>query len=140
MGALYEYFRAPDRETALRLLTLDDEYGVPDGPTIVEADLDTFDAKGLDPTVVMGRLLALILQVPWRVDLVETVSVWPPEETRPASPEEMRLLPADSPWNSGVDLEEFGVSFRDAFADIDDHALPWIAEQWAGIEEFQGHM
>jgi hypothetical protein len=138
VGVLFDYFRAPDRETALRLLN--DGSGVPDGPTTGKRDLDVLDAKGLDPAVTVGQLLALILNVPWRVGLVETVSVWPPEETKPTSYEQWSRLPEDSPWDSGITLEELGVSFRDALADVDDHALPWIAEQWTGIQEFDGHV
>ncbi|MEV5826911.1 hypothetical protein AB0L25_15145 [Spirillospora sp. NPDC052242] len=138
MGVLYDYFRAPDQKTALMLLDVGD--GVPAGPTTVHADMDALDAKGIDPYVVLGQLIAFLLDVPWSVDLIDTVSVWPPEETKPASTEDFERLPADSPWHTGPWLEEFSDRIRDALADADDGALPSIAERWARIEEFGGHM
>jgi hypothetical protein len=81
VGVLFDYFRAPDGETALRLL--DEGDGVPRGPATIGAGVDALDAKGIDPYVILGKLVGLILGVPWSVGLVETVGVWPPEETRP---------------------------------------------------------
>lgn len=138
VGVLIDYFRAPDGETALRLL--DEGDGVPHGPATVGAGVDALDAKGIDPDVVLGQLVGLILAVPWSVDLIETVGVWPPEETKPRSVEEMNGLPEDSPWHTGPWLEELSNRIRDALADVDDHALPSIADEWARIEEFDGHM
>ncbi|MCO5974372.1 hypothetical protein [Actinoallomurus soli] len=138
MGVLFDYFRAPDREAALRLL--DEGDGVPTGPATIGAGVDALDAKGIDPHVILGRLLGLILAVPWSVGLVETVCVWPPEETKPRSREEMERLPEESPWNTGPWVEEIDDRLRDAFAGVDDYALPSIADQWARIEEFDGHM
>jgi hypothetical protein len=138
VGVLFDYFRAPDGETALRLL--DQGEGVPPGPATVGAGVDALDAKGIDPHVILGQLLGLILAVPWSVDLVDTVGVWPPEETKPRSLGEMERLPEDSPWNTGPWVEQLDDRIRDAFAEVDDYALPSIAEQWARIEEFRGHM
>jgi hypothetical protein len=138
VGVLIDYFRAPDGETALRLLDQGD--GVPHGPATVGAGVDALDAKGIDPHVVLGQLVALILGVPWSVDLIDTVGVWPPEETKPRSAEEMDRLPEESRWHTGPWLEELGDRIRDAFAGVDDHALPAIADAWARIEEFGGHM
>ncbi|GAA0358965.1 hypothetical protein NE235_17465 [Actinoallomurus spadix] len=138
MGVLFDYFRAPDGETALRLL--DRGNGVPAGPATIGTGVDALDAKGIDPFVILGRLVGLILAVPSSVDLVRTAGVWPPEETKPRSLEEMNRLPEDSPWNTGPWLEELDDRIRDAFAEADDYALPWIADRWARIEEFDGHM
>ncbi|GAA2103313.1 hypothetical protein [Actinomadura alba] len=138
MGVLFDYFRASDGQVALQLL--DEGDGIPHGPTTVDTDIDALDAKGIDSTVILGKLLALILNVPWSVDLVATVMVWPPEETKPASVEEADRLPEDSPWTTGPWLEELNDRVRDAFANVDDYALPSIADQWARIEEFDGHM
>jgi hypothetical protein len=138
VGVLIDYFRAPDGETALRLLDQGD--GVPHGPATVGAGVDALDAKGIDPHVILGQLVGLILVVPWSVDLVETVGVWPPEETKPRSLEEMGRLPEKSPWNTGPWLDELGDRIRDAFAEADDYALPAVADEWARIEEFGGHM
>lgn len=138
MGVLYDYFRAPDQKTALMLL--DEGGGVPAGPTTVHADVDALDAKGIDPHVVFGQLIAFLLDVPWSVDLIETVFVWPSGETEPVSSEDHGRPPADSPWHTGPWLEEFSDRIRDALADVDDGALPEIAERWARIEEFDGYM
>jgi hypothetical protein len=40
-------------------------------------------------------------------------------------------LPGDSPWHSGPWLVEFDDQIRDTLADVDDLALPSIADQWA---------
>jgi hypothetical protein len=138
VGVLIDYFRAPDKATALRLLDQGD--GVPRGPATIGSGVDALDLKGIDPHVTLGRLLGLILTVPWSVDLVETFGVWPPEETKPRSLEEMNRLPEESPWKTGPWLEELADRIRDAFADVDDYALPSIAGSWARIEEFDGHM
>lgn len=138
MGVLYDYFRAPDGKTAFQLL--DEGDGVPGGPTTVHTDVDALDAKGIEPAVILGRLIGFIRNVPWSVGLVETAGVWPPEETKPASAEEYGRLPEDSPWHSGPWLFEFTDQIRDTLADVDDLALPSIADQWAHIEEFDGHM
>ncbi|MEV0403390.1 hypothetical protein [Actinoallomurus sp. NPDC050550] len=141
MGVLFDYFRAPDTEAALRLLDQGDD--VPRGPATIGAGvdaLDALDAKGIDPYVILGQLVGLILAVPWSIDLVETVGVWPPEETKPRSREEIERLPEESPWNTGPWLEELGDRIRDALADVDDSTLPSVADEWARIEEFGGHM
>ncbi|MCO5997483.1 hypothetical protein [Actinoallomurus rhizosphaericola] len=94
MGVLFDYFRAPDREAALRLL--DEGDGVPTGPATIGAGMDALDAKGIDPYVILGRLLGLILAVPWSVGLVETVCVWPPEEWARILPVSLGLPPRRS--------------------------------------------
>ncbi|MBA9004179.1 MULTISPECIES: hypothetical protein [Thermomonospora] len=127
MGVIFEYFRAADRDTA-RARLLSTPYGTP------EPAVDAVDTKGYDPFVVMGRLMALVLNRPWSPDLVSEEIIWP-EEPYPENEED---LPEDSPWNSGVVLVELPASFRDAFADVDDYALPWIADQWHRIEELDG--
>ncbi|GAA4483484.1 hypothetical protein GCM10023191_005130 [Actinoallomurus oryzae] len=137
MGVLFDYFRAPDGETALRLL--DEGDGVPRGPATIGAGVDALDAKGIDPYVILGKLVGLILGVPWSVGLVETVGVWPPEETRPRSQEEWERLPEDSPWKDGPSLDELPDRIRDALAEVDDGALPSIAGEWSRIEEFGDH-
>jgi hypothetical protein len=136
VGVLIEYFRAPGKEAALRLLDHGD--GVPGSPATVGEGVDALDAKGVDPAVVLGKPLGLIRSVPWSVDLVETVAVWPPEDTKPRSREEMGRLPAESPWNTGPWLQELGEGLRDAFAGADDDALPAIAGEWSRIEELDG--
>jgi hypothetical protein len=130
VGVLFDYFRAEDRDAARGPL-MSVLQGLP------EPIVDTFDAKDCDPFVVLGKLLALVLNRPWTPDLVDCEVIWP-EDPAPANGEEAKALPEDSPWNSGLVLMELPASFRDAFADVDDFALPWIADQWHRIEELNG--
>jgi hypothetical protein len=138
VGVLFDYFRAPDGKAALRLLDQGD--GAPSAPAAIGTGVDALDAKGIDPHVMLGQLVGLILAVPWSVGLVQTVGVWPPEETKPRSLEEMDQLPEESPWKADLWLEELDDRIRDAFAEVDDYALPSVADEWARIEEFGGHM
>jgi hypothetical protein len=72
MGVLFDYFRAPDAKTAKRAI---DRLG---GPLAPEPIFDGVDAKGIDPTVNLGQLVAFIRKVPWEVDIVRTTGIWPP--------------------------------------------------------------
>jgi hypothetical protein len=116
MGVLFDYFRAPDAKTAARAMEL------PGGPLLPEAAFDGVEAKRIDPRVVLGQLVAFIRGVPWDVNLVRTVLVWPPPGTDPGTAET---------W-----LEELNLEVRDALAAVDDARLPVLADQWARIEEF----
>ncbi|MFD0685688.1 hypothetical protein [Actinomadura fibrosa] len=124
MGVLFDYFRAPDRETAhAPLLTI--LHGAQEPP------LDRFPAKGCDPFIIMGRLLALVLNRSWDVDLVECEIIWPGDSLGAS-----QALPEDDAWETGLVLMELPSFFRDSFADVDDHALPWIADRWSRTREF----
>jgi hypothetical protein len=69
--------------------------------------VDSIDAKGSDPFVIMGKLLALVLDQPWHANLVDCEVIWP-DEPPPASAQEEAALPEDSPWNSGIELHGMG--------------------------------
>ncbi|WP_026341669.1 hypothetical protein [Actinomadura atramentaria] len=118
MGVLFDYFRAPDGETALRLL--DEGDGVPNGPATI-AGLDALDAKGIDPHIALGELIGLIRAAPESADLVRTRFLWPPDGTEAQH---------EGPW-----LEELDDRIRDALAGAEDRALPSVAEEWVRIEE-----
>jgi hypothetical protein len=134
VGVLFDYFRAPDAKTAARAMQL------PAGPLLPEPAFDGVEAKGIDPAVALGKLVALIRGVPWDVDLVRLVLVWPPPETQPASEEEYDALPEDSPWKGGPMLEELNRDVCDTLATVDDARLAALAAQWAQIEEFHNTM
>ncbi|MFI9594548.1 hypothetical protein [Nonomuraea sp. NPDC052265] len=97
---------------------------------------DAVDAKWIDPDVILGRLIALVREIPFNLDLVQTISVYPPPEGSPATIEEWEALPDDSPYKEGPGIEELPADVRDTLADIPDDRLGEFAEQWEQIEEF----
>ncbi|HXA31544.1 MAG TPA: hypothetical protein VNV87_04740 [Acidimicrobiales bacterium] len=134
MGVMYDYFRAPDREVARAVgLQPGGPFGLSDDADVPE--VDGVETKHLDPAVVMGKLMAMVLDRPWEVGLVSDELIWP--EGPSPSMEEMEASPA-SPWVTGPWLEELSTSFRDSLADVDDSALPAIANRWYQIEELWG--
>ncbi|WP_433323524.1 hypothetical protein [Spirillospora sp. CA-294931] len=124
MGVLYDYFRAPDGETALRLMDRDDIAPL----SSAEGGLDTVEGNGVEPGVALSQALAFGLGVPWSVDLVDIALVWPKTPYDEGGEE----------WESGVTVMRFSDEARDGFAHLADAALPEIADRWAGIEEFGG--
>ncbi|MCW2904139.1 MAG: hypothetical protein JWO67_6404 [Streptosporangiaceae bacterium] len=56
MGVLCDYFRAPDRATALAL------HRHPDGllEAATSAKTEAMDFKGLDPVIILGKLVGLL--------------------------------------------------------------------------------
>lgn len=134
MGVLFDYFRTTDAKAAGRAVDL------PGGPLLPEPAFDGVEAKGIDPGVTLGQLVALVRGVPWNVDLVRSVLVWPPPETQPATEEEYDALPDDSPWKDGPMLEELNRDVCDTLGTVDDAGLPALAAQWARIEEFHDTM
>ncbi|MEU7889295.1 hypothetical protein AB0B54_27655 [Microbispora bryophytorum] len=95
------------------------------------------DAKWIDPHLKLGTLIALMTGVPYTVDLVASMSVYPPPQGAPKSMEEWESLPEDSPYAEGPWIEELPVLVRDALADVDDSRLPEITRQWAQHDEFR---
>lgn len=123
---IYDYYRAANRDDARALALL------PSGPIGgQDAGADVLALKNLDPRVVMGQLLALILDVKWSLRLYDPEYIIP-TGPQPQGPD----IPEDSPWFEGPWAEDLGVFFRDAFADVDDARLPEICERWLAIEEF----
>ena len=132
MGVLYDYFRAADHGQAR-------EFGRRPGGPVGTADpapftVDGLAVKGLDPCVVMGRLLAGVLDVPWSPRLVVEVPVWPPGPV----PQGPRAASDVSLCVTGPCLTELGGAFRDGLAGVDDFQLPWIADHWWRTEELRG--
>jgi hypothetical protein len=133
VGVFYDYYRAADRESAVVK---------PDSPRAVEKPrpgepfFDAVDAKWIDPAVILGRLIALVRSVPFDLDIVRTVDVYPPPEGAPTTDEEWDALPEDSPYFEGPGIEELPVEVRDTLAAIPDVELNDLAERWKQIEEF----
>ncbi|MEU4522602.1 hypothetical protein AB0F52_28300 [Amycolatopsis sp. NPDC024027] len=90
----FDYFRAPDADAVRQVM---DAGG---GRTAVG---DGIEAKGVDPTVVLGMMIAAIQQVPWNPDLVADSLVWP--AGREQDPD------YDGPW-----VSELNTSTRDVLA------------------------
>jgi len=111
-GVLIEYFRAPDRATAVKA----GRRGVA-GSRL----LDGFRA-GIMPEVEMAELLALAHDRPWSLDLLETEEIWP------------RRWIFRSRYD-GPFIAELSASSGPQFASIPDHAVPGLVTRWAQIEE-----
>lgn len=118
MGVLCDYFRAADDKAAIALLErLDGEPLVSARRT--DPAVDAVDAKGIDPSVTLGQLVAFALDVEWDPAI------------------------ADGPlvWNGGEDLSEgpwvtlLTETARDALAGITEDRMPSLAARWVRIEE-----
>lgn len=113
MGVLYDYFRAADDAAAINLME-----SIGDGPASQADDLvDAIDLKGIEPTVHLGKLVALAGGIPWQVDLVDTELLWSGTE--------------EGPW-----LVSIKDAVRDALAEIATGGeLLELSAQWGRTEE-----
>ncbi|MGA5818418.1 hypothetical protein ACPC54_11225 [Kitasatospora sp. NPDC094028] len=125
MGVLTDYFRAPDAAAVVRELELT-EGGRP--------VFDGVEAKGIDPGVVLGRLVAALRQEPWRVDLVADQPIWP--TTPPPGPDSRP--DDDDPWSTGPWVTELDAATRDTLAAATGPRLAAAVEEWARAEELYG--
>ncbi|GIH22278.1 hypothetical protein Aph01nite_05880 [Acrocarpospora phusangensis] len=132
MGVLYDYYRAAGRDAAI---------ADPENPRAVDEPerpvFDAVDAKSIDPHVAFGQLVALAAGVPYSIDLIDSVMLYPPPEGAPQSDEEWESLPEDSPYLDGSWIAELPVMARDALADLDDSRVPEVAGRWSEAEEFK---
>jgi hypothetical protein len=120
MGVLNDYFRARDDHEAARVTS---HLGGPLRPgDDGHPAFDGVDAKGMDHTVVLGQLIALLRGVPWTPTLCGSRLV----EDACGDLEE-------GPWVVVIDDD-----VRDDLAAISPAALPALAERWTGIEELEG--
>ncbi|MEU2425848.1 hypothetical protein ABZ619_33405 [Streptomyces sp. NPDC007851] len=136
MGVLYDYFLATDHATAV------DQAIGPGGDWLsgtwpAEAGADWIDAKGLDPDVVLGQLVACAEDIPFADQQDTPELVWP----EPPYPREEPSDP-DSPWNTGLVLQQLPDRWRDILAGLPEDAVPAVAAQWYEIEEidFADHL
>ncbi|MFE4397250.1 MULTISPECIES: hypothetical protein [Streptomycetaceae] len=139
MGVLTDYFRAGDAATVVRALELGDGVLPPfdgDGSSggAFDGAFDGVEAKGVDPTVLLGQLVAAALGEPWRVDLVTETAVWPTTPAPgPSGPED-----EDDPWATGPWVTRLGPAARDALAGVPDERVPEVVARWAEAEEWGG--
>lgn len=120
MGVLYDYFRAADAAAVVKLMEATEGHSplFPDGQAVA----DGVDAKGIEPVVTLGQLIAMIREVEWTPRLVNGKTVWPAGEDD------------DGPWVMSLEAP-----LRDVLADVDDARLPDLAARWARIEELDAH-
>jgi hypothetical protein len=111
---MYDYFRAADADTVVALM--DDT----DGDPVPEA----VETKWIDPFVVLGKVVAFALDVPWSVHLVEGDLLWPAD--------------GEDPAYDGPRVVTVGEPARDALAGVEDDRMPGLAERWSGVEELAG--
>jgi hypothetical protein len=121
MGILCDYFRAPDRAAALALHQHEDGLFEAAARTGTEA----IDLKGIDPVVILGKLVGLLSGAPFEEMLLSGI----PTDHIPG-PE---LLTSEEDERILVELSAF---VRDTLAAATEPALAEAAPLWAGIEEF----
>jgi hypothetical protein len=130
MGVLTDYFRAADETSVVQALERTD------GGPLVGVQHSTFDgveAKGIDPYVVLGNLIAAIKQVPWSTNLTASETVWPTTpKPGPDGPED------DDPWATGPWVTELNAAVRDALAGVNDADVPKLVAEWTRTEELHG--
>jgi hypothetical protein len=136
MSGLYDYYRADGREAAL---VRPQEPRVVDASARVARRFDAVDAKGIEPTLILGQFLAFVAEVDYSADLVEMVDLYPPPEDAPQGIEGWETLPEGSPYLAGPAIVELSADVRDMLAGADNARLAEVVERWAGIEEFSYH-
>jgi hypothetical protein len=110
MGNLYEYFRAPDDETALDCFD-----GGPD-----EQLFDSIFAKGVEPVVALGKVEALLLGVAY--------------DQVPEDPRAGKLV--SDPGAEATWIVTLTDRLRDALAESSTEQRASVAVPWSQIEEF----
>ncbi|MEV4349602.1 hypothetical protein AB0J83_34505 [Actinoplanes sp. NPDC049596] len=121
MGLLTDYFRAPS------VTTVQEQLNQRDGGPVLVADpsatlYDGVEAKWIDPSVVLGQLIAFIRAEPWHPGMVTERLIWP-ETDDPAH---------QGPWTTILDNHT-----RDTLAAVTPDRVPALAAQWATIEELK---
>ncbi|MFB6889714.1 hypothetical protein ACFCX4_10420 [Kitasatospora sp. NPDC056327] len=124
MGVLTDYFRAAGDAVVVTAVEGDEGDPLVGGAHPV---FDGVEAKGVDPDVVLGQLIASVRRVAWRTDLAGTTPVWP------ATPPPGREGPADEddPWATGPWVVRLGRTARDTLADLPAADLPDVCDRWA---------
>ncbi|GAA2599790.1 hypothetical protein GCM10010399_33220 [Dactylosporangium fulvum] len=116
MGVLYDYFRAADDASAIKLI--EDLVG---GPAGNSSTVDAIDLKGIDPTVTLAELVCFVRGIEWNVNVVEEHLVWSRAE-------------AEGPWVLSI-----GDDVRDALASITEAQMPSLSARWGRTEELAWH-
>ena len=129
MGVLYDYFHATDDAAAVKQAIGpggDWCHGMP----LEETGADWIDAKGLDPSVVLAKLVAYAEGAPFTDQQDAPELIWP----EPPFPQSIPTEP-DSPWNAGPILQRVPDRWRDVLGALPEEALPMLAAKWYEIEE-----
>ncbi|GAA4905953.1 hypothetical protein LX16_3440 [Stackebrandtia albiflava] len=129
---LYDYFRAPDTDTVLKRLAVDRGsplYPSGGGPPVFPG----VDAKGIDPGVVLGTLVALIRDTEWTPATLDSRLIWPFPEPGTEDTWKETLSEHEGPW-----VEELPDGIRDLFADLRAADLLGWCERWARLEDLEG--
>jgi hypothetical protein len=121
MGVLCDYFVAADDMTAIAALDLLGPDHSPASSRGAATGFEAIDLKGIEPTVILGKLIALVRGIEWQAGLADGSLLWTPDEDY-------------GPWVVPVPD-----AARDTLADIGPQDLPQLAERWSTIEEFWGH-
>ncbi|WP_146238295.1 hypothetical protein [Streptomyces sp. Act143] len=133
MGILHDYFRAPDASAAVDWsVGPGGNWDQHSGAGLNDHDADWFDAKGLDPNVVLGQLVAFAKGVPFDVHATAPALVWPDERLWPQGEDRPGQ---DSPWETGLLLQRLPDEWIATLAEIHDEHLPLLALQWFDIPE-----
>jgi hypothetical protein len=129
MGVLYDYFHAIDHTTAVNQAIGPDGDWLR-GTSLEETGADWIDAKGLDPNIVLGQLVAYAEGIPFADQQDTPELVWP----EPPYPQGGPTAP-DSPWDTGLVLQQLPDRWRDVLAALPEDAVPMVAAQWYEVEE-----
>lgn len=128
MGVLTDYFRAPGRVNVLESVNGVQHWSYRDG------GFDGIELKAIDPRVLLGKLVAVIVGVDWSPDLVEDTPVYPSENPPDSEPRD------DDPWATGPWITELSIGARQKLASVDTDRIAEVASVWAESEEFGGYM
>lgn len=128
MGVLYDYFHATNHTTAVNQAIGPDGDWLR-GTPLEETGADWIDAKGFDPNVVVAQLVAYAEGVSFTDQQDKPELIWP------ASPHPQSEPAPDSPWDTGLMLEQLPDRWRDILATLPEDAVPMVAAQWYEIEE-----
>ena len=123
MGVLTDYFRAPSVAAVQEEMTRRDG-----GPLFCAGTGPAFDGvelKHVDPSVVLGQLVAFATGTAWDPDLVKDRLIWPEGGEHDTE--------YQGPWVVVIDDRT-----RDTLAGVPAQRMTDLVRRWAGIEEWDG--
>ncbi|MFC9285308.1 hypothetical protein [Streptomyces sp. NPDC057052] len=133
MGILQDYFRAPDASAAIELAVgPGGDIDQHSGTLLDDHGIDWFDAKGIDPYIALGQLIAFVKGIPFAARATAPALVWPDERLWPQG----EVRPGQtSPWEGGLFLQQLPDEWIATLAGIQDEHLPLLARRWRDIPE-----
>jgi hypothetical protein len=123
LGVSYDYFSAPSDEVAATAINRIGGPGVPSEDTPPLPAFDTFQTKGIDPVVMLGKLEALLTSR----DYEEIVH----------RPRACKLLAIDD--DGALLVQTLADELQTVLADADGERLAAVALPWSQIKEFWSH-